>query len=149
MVIHLFVLFVDEHAGDGDAVSPVLHRGHGGVEEHGGCYDDNDVLRETRNAHDHARGVTNKQEDDGQGIYRLSKKCYNDETSHMRRLVLPDHKEDGEVEREGNSGVEKENRAEGAIQTLKWEGLELPQDKAKSDEKGRGGRQIVEHAERV
>jgi hypothetical protein len=62
-VIHLFVLFVYEHAGDGDAVSSVLHGGYGGVEEHGGGDDDNDVFRESRDAHDHTRGVTNQQED--------------------------------------------------------------------------------------
>ena len=61
-VSHLFVLFVYEHASDGDAVSSILHCGHGGVEEHGGGDDDDDVLGETRYAHDHARSVADEQQ---------------------------------------------------------------------------------------
>lgn len=63
-VSYLFVFFVYEHAGNGDTVSPVLHRCNGGVEEHGGGDHHDDVLRETCYAHDHASSVANKRTND-------------------------------------------------------------------------------------
>ena len=68
---------------------------------------------------------------------------------HRLLLLLPDHKKDGEVQREGDGGIEEEDRAEGAVQSLEGKGLKLPQHEAEGDEEGRGRRQVVEHAQGV